>query len=354
MGFALTPDEAQVLISKDDHTRDVLFPYVNGEDLNSRPDQSPSRWVINFQDWPLDRSAERSWAKALDDERKAWLRSGRVPADFPGPVAADYPDALAIVQSRVKPERDLVKRDAYRLRWWNYAERQKSLYGGLIGLSRVFATAQTSKYTTVSIQPTSLVFSNAVIVILLEDSLSLSVLTSTIHAVWVWEYVSSLETRLRYVPTDCLETFPFPLVSNLDFGVGERYHELRSRLMLKRKDGLTKIYNCFHDPAEKWPDIVGLRELHREMDQAVAVAYGWTDLDFGHGFHETKQGIRYTISDSARRTVLDRLLRLNHERYEQEVRAGLHDKKNLKPGSSSKHRSKLKDISPDPDDSLFE
>ena len=51
------------------------------------------------------------------------------------------------------------------------------------------------------------------------------------------------------------------------------------------------------------------------MDHAVAAAYGWTDLNLGHGFHQTKQGIRYTISDAARPTVLDRLLALNHERY---------------------------------------
>jgi hypothetical protein len=59
-------------------------------------------------------------------------------------------------------------------------------------------------------------------------------------------------------------------------------------------------------------------------------AYGWSDLaessgsQLGHGFHATKQGERYTLSESARRTVLDRLLQLNHQRYE--VKAGLHDK----------------------------
>jgi len=54
-------------------------------------------------------------------------------------------------------------------------------------------------------------------------------------------------------------------------------------------------------------------------------AYGWTSLDLGHGFHETKQGIRFTISESARREVLARLLKLNHERYAEEVKQGLHD-----------------------------
>lgn len=70
-----------------------------------------------------------------------------------------------------------------------------------------------------------------------------------------------------------------------------------------------------------------LRIIHVEMDQAVAAAYGWTDLDLGHGFHETKQGLRFTISEPARREVLQRLLKLNHERYADEVKQGLHDKK---------------------------
>ena len=60
---------------------------------------------------------------------------------------------------------------------------------------------------------------------------------------------------------------------------------------------------------------------------AVAAAYGWTDLDLGHGFHETKQGLRFTISEPARREVLARLLKLNHERYAEEVKQGLHEKK---------------------------
>jgi len=41
-------------------------------------------------------------------------------------------------------------------------------------------------------------------------------------------------------------------------------------------------------------------------------------LDLGHGFHETAQGIRFTVSEAARREILSRLLKLNHERYEEE------------------------------------
>ena len=109
MGFVLSPEQAQELIDTDRRNKDVLFPYLNGEDLNSRPDQSPSRWVINFFDWPLDRDS------AADD--------------YEGPVAADYPACLAIVERTVKPERDKLglKSDAsargYAKLWWQYGRK---------------------------------------------------------------------------------------------------------------------------------------------------------------------------------------------------------------------------------------
>ena len=107
--------------------------------------------------------------------------------------------------------------------------------------------------------------------------------------------------------------------------------------MLARNEGLTKTYNRFHSRTETADDIRRLRELHRDMDQAVASTYGWTDLDLGHGFHETKQGIRFTISEPVRREVLDRLLALNHSRYAEEVAQGLHTKgKPAKRGAARK------------------
>ena len=88
--------------------------------------------------------------------------------------------------------------------------------------------------------------------------------------------------------------------------------------MIARQEGLTATYNRFHDPQETAADIVRLRALHVEMDHAVAAAYGWADLDLGHGYHEMRQGLRYTISPAARDEVLDRLLALNHARHEEE------------------------------------
>ncbi len=106
MGFVMTPEEAQALIDHDVRDAEVLFPYLNGEDLNSRWDQSPSRWVINFRDWPLDRKAGGSWVQGSDDQKRAWRRTGSVPGDYPDRVAEDFPDCIAIVREKVRPERD--------------------------------------------------------------------------------------------------------------------------------------------------------------------------------------------------------------------------------------------------------
>jgi hypothetical protein len=118
---------------------------------------------------------------------------------------------------------------------------------------------------------------------------------------------------------------------------------------------MTKVYNRFHNPDEIENDITELRELHRQLDTAVVAAYDWTDLAASkgaallHGFHETKQGVRYTISEFARRTVLDRLLALNHQRYAGEVAAGLHDKMSKRSASATRRRRKTSDPEPEPE-----
>lgn len=135
-----------------------------------------------------------------------------------------------------------------------------------------------------------------------------------------------MRTDVRYTPTDCFETFPQPDLTAAIAELGARLHEHRSALMLDRQEGLTKTYNRVHDAGESSDDIAELRTIHVALDHAVRDAYGWDDLDLGHGFHETKIGTRFTFAPVPRQEVLDRLLELNHERYAEEVRQGLHGK----------------------------
>lgn len=113
--------------------------------------------------------------------------------------------------------------------------------------------------------------------------------------------------------------------------------------MIRQSIGLTTLYNRFNRFDTVAGDIRLLRKLHKQMDEAVRDAYGWQDLDLGHGFYlddhpfseelltgldakerKKKLGeVRYTISPAARKEVLKRLLALNHERHRQELAAGL-------------------------------
>jgi hypothetical protein len=193
-------------------------------------------------------------------------------------------------------------------------------------------------------QSKGIIYDQKITVIALDSFSAFSVLCSHLHHWWVIRFGSSLRTDAVYTPSDCFETFPFP-GSVLETGdeisgplsrIGQEYDQCRSKLMIERQEGLTTTYNRFHDPIETSADIQKLRELHVEMDAAVAAAYGWTDLVLDHGFHQTKQGVRYTISEIARREVLARLLKLNHERYAEEVKQGLHEKKKPKATKGKK------------------
>jgi hypothetical protein len=200
------------------------------------------------------------------------------------------------------------------------------LYREIKGRKRVLGIALTSRTLSPEFLPSNIVLDQTIVVFCLPEFNTFSVLASSLHYVWVLHHGATLRTDLRYTPSDCFETFPFPQrLTDLD-AIGESYHAHRRQIMLARQEGLTKTYNRFHESAEVTADVQKLRQLHIEMDQAVAAAYGWTDLNLGHGFHQTKQGLRYTISEPARREVLARLLKLNHERCAEEVRQGLHEK----------------------------
>ena len=212
-----------------------------------------------------------------------------------------------------------------------------------------------SRTVAIELLPHDIVFAHRLCVFASADIAFFALLQSSFHYFWAWEYSSTMKADLNYSPSDCFETFPFPASLARLEDIGLLYHRHRRHLIQTRQEGLTKTYHRFHDPREKAEDIARLRALHVEMDQAVAAAFGWSDLDLGHGFHATKQGERYTISESARRTVLDRLLALNHQRYAEEVKAGLHEKgaKKAKKAKAASAASPQTDLIPSPQKDLF-
>jgi hypothetical protein len=132
-----------------------------------------------------------------------------------------------------------------------------------------------------------MVFSDAVTVFVLDRHASFAVLQSQVHELWAGFQGSSFKDDPRYIPEDCFETFPFPdnwqTVPALEVA-GLTYYEFRAALMIGNNEGLTKTYNRFHDPDQRDPQIVKLRELHKAMDDAVLDAYGWSDIKTDYEF----------------------------------------------------------------------
>lgn len=287
MGFTMEPERARQLIAADPRNAEVLFPYLNGEDLNSRPDSSARRWVINFQDWSEER-------------------------------AASYPAPFAQVRADVKPQRDLNKKRNYRDRWWQFGERCPGLYRALGIQEQTIAITLVSKVVMPALVPTGQVFAHRLAVFASDDPALLGLLSSSAHYCWAIQRSSTLETRTNYTPTDVFETFPRPEPTEEVRALGDRLDRERRELMLARQAGLTATYNLVHDPSCVDADIVGLRTLHRDLDLAVLAAYGWSDLDPGHDHHPTRQGVRWTVDETTRQEMLDRLLELNQERFRAE------------------------------------
>jgi hypothetical protein len=314
-GFLLTHDEAETMKEREKHASDVIFPVINGQEVNSHPEQLPGRQVINFFRWSRDEAAE-------------------------------YRGAFARVEQLVKPVRARDNRAIYRDNWWQYAEERQKLTRNLEASLKCFVAARTTKYLNFSAMPTNYVFTDALYVFTTDRWDLYAVAQSTLHGFWARKYSGALETRLRYSPSDCFETFPFPgdlwqLASLQLAEAGERYHEHRRSLMRQLWLGLTDIYNLFHardltpalvakvskksdaEAEAGYAGLLELRRLHVALDVAVRDAYGWQDLDLAHGFVEVEtlpetDRVRYTIAPDARKEVLRRLLALNHVRAVEE------------------------------------
>ncbi len=319
-GVATPIAEMERLLEKNPINDDVIFPYIGGEEVNTSPTHAHDRYVINF--------GERTEAEC----RRRW------------------PDLMAIVETKVKPNRLLDNREAYRRYWWQYAEKRADLSAAIAGLERVLVIARVGQQAAFTFLPGGTVYSEQLIVFPFQTYAAFSALQFRPHETWARFFGSSLEDRLRYTPSDCFETFPFP--ENWEThpaleAAGKAYYDFRAALMVRNDEGLTKTYNRFHDPEERDPDILKLRELHAAMDRAVLDAYGWSDLPTTCEFlldyeideeewGDKKKPWRYRWPDEVRDEVLARLLELNAARAAEEARSGASAAKKKTPAAARK------------------
>ena len=233
---------------------------------------------------------------------------------------------MAIVEDRVKPERQRQKDRGALDRWWQFIRPRPELNSAIAGLTQVLAVnCGATPHLAVTLLPSRMVFANTLAVFAVANWVAFCVVQSYVHEVWARFFGSSMKDDLRYTPSDCFETFPFPEGWETDGSLeaaGRSYYELRAALMVEHDEGMTKTYNRFHDIYETDRRIAELRELHAAMDRAVLDAYGWTDVSTDYEFQldyeideatwgRKKKPYRYRWPEPVRDEVLARLLLLN-------------------------------------------
>ena len=320
--------EMHRLIEKNPQNAERVFPYIGGEEVNSSPTHVHHRYVINFGEM---------------NKTEAW----------------QYPDLIKIVEEKVKPERLKLgdNSDAKRRKnnWWLWGRYTPALFQAIAPLNRVLVVARVSQHGSFTFLTNNMVFSEQLVVFAEERSSFFCMMQSRIHEIWARFLSSSLGDGLRYTPSDCFETFPFPKNWETDpilEAAGKIYYEYRAALMIRNNQGLTDTYNRFHDPDERHPDILKLRELHTHMDRAVLNAYGWQDISTDCTFvldyedeenssgRRKKKPWRCRWPEEVHDEVLARLLELNQKRAEEERLAGTNSENKTKQKKGSKKITK--------------
>lgn len=261
------------------------------------------------------------WINGLDvtrRNRRVWIIDFGVTASME--EAARYEAPFEFVKAHVYPERQTNKRAAYRDRWWLHVEARPAMRRLLDPLSRFFATVTVSKHRLFVWVEAPTLADHQLITFALAGDYYFGLLHCRVHEAWALKQGTRLETRPRYTPTTCFETFPFPEPTDdqradvaeaakkldelrrgwldppewtreevLEFpgsvdgpwrryvhdpddrGIGTVRYPRRvprghdaARMLAKRT--LTNLYNA----RPTWLELA-----HRRLDEAVCAAYGW-------------------------------------------------------------------------------
>ena len=289
------------LLRQKPRNKERIKPFIGGKAVLNTPNGTTDRFIIDFGTMSLEE-------------------------------ASKWPELLAIVEERVKPSRDLDKRQSRRRLWWQFAEPTAHLYRSIDSNSRVLVTPRVSTHTAFTFIEKGLVYNNNLYVFALQSFASFAILSSYCHDLWSGFFGSTLKDDPNYSPSDAFDNFPFPrgfAKCSVLGSVGRQLFEGRRSQMLQSSAGLTQTYNHFHDPLDAQEATMHLRSLHSAVDRGVLDAYGWGDISERRSFEQEwidesgKKSVRYIWPENVRDIVLARLLDLNAERYAEEKRGDI-------------------------------
>jgi len=157
----------------------VVRPWINGLDVLRR---RPPSWIIDFGEMPIEEAS-------LFEAPFKW------------------------VVERVKPERDQMRRQRRKERWWIHGEVGVNLRRATVGLERFIVTPRVAKHRVfVWVTPETLI-DGQLIGFARSDDAFFGFLHSRPHEIWAraqGTQVRERESGFRYTPTTCFETFPLP------------------------------------------------------------------------------------------------------------------------------------------------
>ncbi|MBW4331673.1 class I SAM-dependent DNA methyltransferase [Stakelama sp. CBK3Z-3] len=286
-GFIVTPAEAEALgLGKRKGLEKHIRPYRNGRDMMGR---SRDAMVIDLLGL---------------DERE---------------VRQQFPEVYQYLLTAVKPGRDTNNRATYRENWWLFGEPRRELRPAIEGLDRYIATVETSKHRVFQFFPTSILPDNKLVCLALDSGFDLGVATSSVHYLWYLVnagMIGVFDQPAVYVKTSSFDPFPFPDATDAQKrSIGDLAEELdatRKEVLAEHGDlTLTGLYNLreklvkgeVFTEVEQDQRMRGrvdiIAELHVQIDDAVADAYGWPR----------------DLSDDQ---IVERLVALNAERHAEE------------------------------------
>ena len=209
-------------IETNQRNREVLKLMIKGEELTEQFGEYKLSWVINMKEFDYL-------------EAKQYLE----PFDYL--LANVYPE---------RQKKDGVKYPKMKFEWWKFWMYRKDYSKKKLEFDYQYLLPRVTKWIGIQKFNSNIEINDSVISIFLPQY-AFPFIQSNIHEIWCRNYASTLETRLRYSPSDVFQTFPFPqhLTATQEQkleAIGEAYHEHRRQLMLRMQLGLTKTYNAFH------------------------------------------------------------------------------------------------------------